>query len=105
MAVRWLRTEYWRLAIPFGAGVIIAVLARLPVERLDTLPSLCIVQAITGRECAGCGMIHAVAALLHGDVSSALHYNWGILIVVPVLLWIFWRSIMHLPLSKSSFPA
>ncbi len=106
MAVRWLRTtNYWRLAIPFAVGLILAVLARLPVERLDTLPSLCLIKAITGRECAGCGMTHAASALLHGDVSSALQYNWRIMIVAPILLWVFWRSIIDRPYNKTQFPA
>ena len=39
--------------------------------------------------CPGCGATRAIAALLHGRLADALHYNPLAVIVVPLLGWFF----------------
>ena len=52
------------VAIPAG----LTVLALTGPDRLDRLPSLCVVRRIFGR-CPTCGVTRATAALLRGDTS------------------------------------
>ncbi len=105
MAIRWLSGKYWRLLVPFGFGLAVTLLARLPVERLNSLPDLCLIKAVSGWACPGCGIIHAAGALLHADFSAAADYNWRIFLVAPLMLWVLWRSIISLPFRNSGIPA
>ncbi|HEU4676571.1 MAG TPA: DUF2752 domain-containing protein, partial [Motilibacteraceae bacterium] len=42
--------------------------------------------------CPGCGALRAAHALLHGDVSTAVHRNVLVVLAAPlvVLLWLEW---------------
>ena len=42
---------------------------------LDALPSLCLFRRFTGLLCPGCGMTHALIALLEFDVAKAYRAN------------------------------
>jgi len=63
--------QAWSLAVLTG----IVLLGALPVETWDRVPSLCLWRNLFGVRCLGCGGVHAVAALLHGDIVSAVQYN------------------------------
>ncbi len=71
----------------FLALVTIAVLIVpfLPLEFVNNGPSLCIFKIVFGHPCPGCGMTRAFWALLHGDVVSAIGFNWKIIFVAPIL--------------------
>ena len=45
----------------------------------------CTFLTLTGYKCAGCGSQRAIHALLHGDVTSALHYNAALLVALPLV--------------------
>lgn len=47
----------------------------------------CIFRLLTGYLCPGCGMTHAVSALLAGQVRKAVEYNALSVTVLPVLVW------------------
>lgn len=47
------------------------------------LPDLCLWEKIFGW-CPARGMTHALSAFFHGDWTSAVRYNPGIAVVVPV---------------------
>lgn len=52
----------------------------------------CPLRLTTGLDCPGCGATRMAAALLHGDLGSALQYNAPVLVggLVVGYLWIAW---------------
>lgn len=56
--------------------------------RVEASSSLCIFNHIIGRECPGCGMTRAFAAMLHFQPTVAIAYNWKVLIVFPLMMWV-----------------
>lgn len=51
------------------------------------IKTICLWLIITGHECPGCGITHAVVSVLKGHFVEAWHYNHGIVIVFPLLLY------------------
>ncbi len=51
----------------------------------------CLVYAMTGYYCAGCGATRALHALLHGRVLEALHDNVLFVLLLPAALALVWR--------------
>lgn len=45
----------------------------------------CVFRSLTGWLCPGCGMTHAVVALIEGDPTRAMAYNALLLTAMPVL--------------------
>jgi hypothetical protein len=45
------------------------------------------------RPCPACGTLHALSALLHGDLIAALHFNRNVLVLAPLLVWIWFREL------------
>ncbi len=45
----------------------------------------CVILALTGYKCPGCGSQRAIHALLHGDVVAAFKFNALLLISIPWL--------------------
>lgn len=68
----------------FGLGF----LGARPPEQLDQMPKLCLASHLLGRPCPACGTLHALSALLHGDLAAAWAFNPNVVVVAPVLLWI-----------------
>ena len=58
--------------------------------------STCLWRAMTGLPCPGCGMIHALLALAHGNLRAAWRFNPGSFAAVPILLWTGIRRIKEL---------
>ncbi len=65
----------------------------VPVSLLDSGPSLCVVQNLFGRECPGCGITRAMVSLFHGDVVAAFRYNRAIVLVFPILCYVFLQDL------------
>lgn len=71
--------------------VAVAALVALPVlwyvdpEQAVWMPK-CMVHSLTGWQCPGCGITRAAHALLHGEFSRALAYNWFFVISIPYFL-------------------
>jgi hypothetical protein len=72
-----------------------AVLGALPaiyvVDPNRTRLALCPFHAATGLWCPFCGATRATHALLHGDLSTALHDNALYVVAIPLLLVLWWR--------------
>ena len=45
---------------------------------------------LTGLQCPGCGSQRMVHALLRGDISAAWHHNALLLLMLPLIVWMFW---------------
>ena len=75
-------------------AVLAAVMLSIPLSWVDHGPSWCLIKAVSGHECPGCGMTRALMHALRGDVASAWEYNWRWVFVAPLLIfaslrWLF----------------
>jgi hypothetical protein len=71
-----------------AAAALFFVLYRFPPDRYSFYPR-CPIYALTGWQCPGCGMTRAVAALLHGRLFEALHWNPLAPVILVLLAWFF----------------
>lgn len=55
-------------------------------EKVNIFPK-CPFYSITNLHCPGCGSQRAIHAFLHGDIWTALQYNFLIILAVAVLLY------------------
>ena len=69
-----------------GAGTLL--LRLFPPWSYSIYPA-CLWRALTGWRCPGCGSTHALAALLAGQWSVAVHYNAPAAILAPVAAILF----------------
>jgi len=85
----YLRLAFW-LIVPL-------VLLLLPASYFDTGKPKCLSILLTGEECYGCGMTRAIMHLIHFDASEAVYHHPLVLIVFPLLafLWAryFWQDV------------
>jgi Protein of unknown function (DUF2752) len=87
------RHAHLALAAVLSAGAAMAaVLYRFPPTQYGFYP-VCPIHRYTGWLCPGCGMTRALAALIHGNLHEALHWNPLIAIVVPGM--IAWLAILY----------
>jgi hypothetical protein len=74
------------------------VLLRFPPSRSAFYPE-CPIYAALHLECPGCGATRALAALLHGGLSEALHYNAMITLLLPFAMGYaivcYWRLLRN----------
>jgi len=85
-----------RILIFSGLLLLPAVLYVIPPEWLREQHSICLFKNITGKECYGCGMTRAVLSVIHFQFENALKYNKLILIVFPLLLYIWTKNVVNL---------
>ena len=63
----------------------LAALYRFPPDRFPVYPP-CPFHMLTGLLCPGCGATRALAALLHGQVQEAWHWNALFVLLLPLAL-------------------
>lgn len=56
--------------------------------------TICLFKNIFGTECYGCGMTRAVFSLMHFDFSNAYAYNKLVVVVAPVLAYIYLKEVI-----------
>jgi hypothetical protein len=61
----------------------IVLLSRLPPAQYSFYPQ-CPIFEYLHLECPGCGMTRALAALLHGSLTEALHFNALVVLLLPI---------------------
>jgi len=67
----------------------------LPIEWLENSESICIYKNLFGVECPGCGMTRAIHQALHCNFKIAYQYNQFIIIVLPLLMYVWWKKILR----------
>lgn len=77
----------------------------LPVGLLDDGPVLCPIRLLGGDWCWGCGITRACWHLLHGDLAGAFAQNRLVILVFPLLAFLYLRwaiGTFHPPTSGRS---
>ena len=86
--------KYWR---EITVGLLPAFLYLIPREWLfDEGHTLCLFHNLTGQECWGCGMTRALASVAYLDFEAAWGYNRAVVVVAPLLLYIWRKWILRL---------
>lgn len=57
--------------------------------------TICIFKLITGHNCPGCGMTRAFDALFQMNFREAYSFNPGIIIIAPLLLFIWIKTLIR----------
>ena len=83
--------KYWRA---ITVGLLPAFVYLIPLEWLfDEGHTLCLFHNLTGQECWGCGMTRALASVAYLDFEAAWGYNRAVVVVAPLLLYIWLKWI------------
>src|SRR5487761_2178794 len=69
----------------FAASAVSVLLYKFPPESYGFYPP-CPFHALTGLLCPGCGATRALAALVHGNLADAMHWNGLFVVLLPILL-------------------
>lgn len=69
------------------------LLALIPTSMIEHGPTLCLYRLILGVRCPGCGMTRAVSAMFQGDFAAAFGFNRLIIIVFPLLCWLYVKTV------------
>ncbi|MGC6414937.1 MAG: DUF2752 domain-containing protein [Bacteroidia bacterium] len=68
----------------------------LPVDFFDQGRSICISKLFINKDCPGCGITRAVQHSIHGEWSTAFNYNKLIVIVGPLLIYLWLIELRNL---------
>lgn len=86
----FLQNKRWFLKLTLVALLIIPlVLLLLPAHVFDKGQSVCLSVLLFDTSCYGCGITRAVQHALHLDFKTAYTYNKLVVIVVPLLIYIW----------------
>jgi hypothetical protein len=97
------KEDYWsedRKGFPvirfIGFILIPIIIYIIPFEWVKDHNSICLYKNITGHECYGCGMTKAIFSAIHFNFTDAFYYNKLVIIVLPVLIYIWAKNILNL---------
>lgn len=98
MGTRWWgvsrrRREFRGILKAILAILAILVLMLIPASLFDAFPSICLFRNLSGAQCPGCGMTRAIVCVLHGDLGHAMQYNGLVVIVFPLLCYLFLKEV------------
>jgi hypothetical protein len=102
------KREYLSLISLIGLILIPVVLFIIPFEWLKDQHSICLYKLFTGHECYGCGITRAILSAIHFKFAEAIGYNKLVIIVLPILTFIWAKKILNLwsgKLTVSRHPA
>jgi hypothetical protein len=97
-----------RAAVPLVLiAAVAAVLRRFPPAKNHFYP-VCPVYFVLHLQCPGCGGMRALAALLHGHLQEALHWNALITLMLPLAAGygggLYWRFLQRKALRWPQAP-
>lgn len=82
-----------------GIILIPVILLIIPLDWVKEQHSVCLFKMVTGNECIGCGMTRAVLSVMHLKFEDALMFNKLVIIVFPLLVFIWAKTIFKLQKS------
>jgi hypothetical protein len=85
-----------RILIWSGLVLLPVILYAIPLEWLKEQHSICLFKNITGNDCYGCGMTRAVLSAIHFQFENAIKFNKLIIVVFPLLIYIWAKKIVNL---------
>jgi hypothetical protein len=83
-----------------GLLVLPILLYFVPPDRFNEKYTICLFKNIFGHECYGCGMTRAVISAIRFDFDAAYNYNKLIVIVLPLLIYVWIKLLIKLILKK-----
>jgi len=99
----WLRNNNLsQLLLTAGVLIIPVILYLMPLEWIEDNHSICLYKNITGNECIGCGMTRAIFSAMHFRFENAYYYNKLVIIVFPLLIYIWTKTVIDRFLRHSS---
>ena len=60
---------------------------------ITTGSTTCIFNNILGINCFGCGITHAVIEAVNGNFVQSINYNFNVIIVFPVLIFLWCKQL------------
>jgi hypothetical protein len=70
---------------PAALGFVLVIFLRFPPGQYSFYPE-CPFNGFFHLQCPGCGATRAVAALLHGDIAAAIHFNALVSLLFPAAI-------------------
>jgi hypothetical protein len=70
------------------------LLSLLSLDELEGKHSICLFKNLFGIECYGCGITKAVIATIQLDFIRAFNYNKLIIVIVPLLVYLWIKEIV-----------
>lgn len=88
----------------FSVILVLPILLYLvPLDWLNKQHTICLFKNIFGIDCYGCGITRAVLSGLHFNFEDAINYNIMVVIVLPLLIYIWIRITMSLYNKTSAY--
>ena len=75
----------------------------IPIEWLNKQPTICLFKIIFGFKCYGCGITRAIISGVQLNFQSALEYNEMVVIVLPLLTYIWIKTVIFLIKNTTLF--
>jgi hypothetical protein len=86
----------FKIFLSIGILIIPVAMYFVPLEWLKSQHSICLFRNLTGHECWGCGMTRAMFSAIHLRFYDALNFNRLSLVVLPLLIYIWAKTILSL---------
>ncbi len=78
-----------------GCFVLPVVLYAIPLQWVMHGPTLCLFHRLFGHACYGCGMTQALFSLLHFDFAAAWEFNRLVVVVAPLLAYLYIKEVVR----------
>lgn len=82
-----------KLKIKLGVMLLPLTLFVLPADFFDTGQTVCMSKLVFNITCPGCGMSRAIQHALHFDFINAYHFNKLVVVVLPLLIFVYIKEI------------
>ena len=91
---RSVNTRSKNVIILFAYIVLPFILYFIPLEFLNKQNTICLIKNIWGFECPGCGITRAIISAVQLDFVKAIEYNKIVILVLPILMYVWFKTII-----------